>query len=232
MTTAIPNHHDFKYYTWLGMFFVTILLVANTISPKLVSIDTGLGTLVLPAGLWLYPFTYLTAVTITEVYGYVRARKVIWFALLCNLFMALIYQVMIWLPGSDEWPYQQAYADVFNMSTRIIIASVVSYFLSEFLNAYLISKLKIKLAGQYFYLRAVSAIGLSELVNTIVFAHLAYFDHLAYDKLLGLMAFYYCFKLSYALITIPLLNYLIAYIKKVDKVDHYDYQTNFNPFAR
>ncbi len=232
MTTTVSNHQDFKHYTWLGMMFVALLLIANTIGPKLVSIETGLGTLVLPAGLWLYPLTYLTAVTITEVYGYVRARKVIWFALLCNLFMAVIYQVMIWLPGSDEWPYQQAYADVFNMSTRIIIASVVSYFCSEFLNAYLIAKLKVKLAGQYFYLRAVTAIGLSELVNTVVFVHLAYLNYLGYDQILGLMAFYYCFKLSYALITTPVLNYLILYIKKADNIDHYDYRTNFNPFAR
>jgi uncharacterized integral membrane protein (TIGR00697 family) len=228
----MPDQREFKHYTWLGMFFVALLLVANTIGPKLVSFETGLGTLVLPAGLWIYPFTYLTAVTITEVYGYVRARKIIWFALLCNVMMALIYQIMIWLPGSDEWPHQQAFADVFNMSTRIVLASVVSYFCSEFLNAYLVAKLKIKLAGQYFYLRAVTAIGLSELVNTAVFAHLAYLNQLAYDKLLGLMAFYYFFKLSYALLSTPLLNYLVKFFKKSDNIDYYDYQTNFNPFSR
>ena len=183
MQAAMTPYRDFKHYTWLGMFFVALLLIANTIGPKLVSIETSLGTLVLPAGLWIYPFTYLTAVTITEVYGYIRARKVIWFALLCNLMMAIIYQMMIWLPGSDDWPYQQAFADVFNMSTRIVIASVVSYFCSEFLNAYLVAKLKVKLAGRYFWMRAVTAISLSELVNTAVFAHLAYLNQLEYSKL-------------------------------------------------
>lgn len=226
------TQREFKHYTWLGMLFVALLLIANTVGPKLISIETGFGDLVLPAGLWIYPFTYLTAVTITEVYGYSRARKVIWFALLCNVMMALIYQVMIWLPGSDEWPHHQAFTDVFSMSIRIVIASVVSYICSEFLNAYLVAKLKIKLAGQFFYLRAITAISLSELLNTAVFAHLAYMNQLAYDKLLGLMAFYYCFKLSYALISTPLLDYLVKYFKRSDGIDYYDYHTNFNPFAR
>lgn len=222
---------EFKHYTWLGMLFVALLLIANTIGPKLISVETSLGELVLPVGLWIYPFTYLTAVTITEVYGYARARKIIWFALLCNVIMALVYQIMIWLPGSDEWPHHQAFSDVFSMSIRIVIASVVSYFCSEFLNAYLVAKLKIKLAGQYFYFRAITAIGLSELVNTVVFAHLAYFNQLSYDKLFGLMVFYYGFKLSYALLSTPVLNYLVKYFKRSDSIDYYDYQTNFNPFA-
>lgn len=232
MTAAVSFPRDFKHYTWLSMLFVSLLLVANTIGSKLISIETSFGSLVLPAGLWVYPFTYLTAVTITEVYGYKMARKTIWVALLCNLMMALIYQLMIWLPGSEEWPYQQAFSEVFNLSTRIVLASVVSYFCSEFLNAYLVSKLKVKLAGQFFYLRAITAIGLSELVNTAVFAHLAYLNQLSYDKLLGLMAFYYGFKLSYALVSVPLLNFLVKYLKRSDQIDHYDSQTNFNPFLR
>jgi len=215
-----------KYYTTFAMLFVGLLLTANTIGPK----PLQLGPVVLPAGLMLFPLTYLLGVILTEVYGFYASRRVIWTALACNLFMATACQLAVLWPGGDAWTSQEAYAQVLIPSSRIMVVSVFTYLIGEFINAYIVAKLKIFMAGKRFWVRAISGSAIGECVETALFLPLAFWDWPA-EQLWRLAPVYITFKVGYAFCALPLVGKLAGWLKRVEGIDYYDTHTDFNPLA-
>lgn len=217
---------DYKYYSQLAMMFVALLLTANVIGEK----PLLLGPIILPAGLLLFPITYLLGDVLTEVYGFSQSRKVIWMGMACNLFMAFMCQVAISLPALETWSKAEAYALVLGNSSRLMAISVLTYFLGEFVNAYIVAKLKVRLKGRFFWARALCGSWLGEGIETGLFIPLAFYGTMPNEQLLRLAGFYYSFKILYALCAMPLATLLVNTLKEREQLDFYDKNTNFNPF--
>lgn len=218
---------NLRYYSQIAMCFVTLLLTANVIGEK----PLKFGAIILPAGLLLFPLTYLLGDALTEVYGYAHSRRVIWMGMACNLFMAFMCQLSIQLPALETWAHTEAYAQILGVSSRLMIFSVFTYFVGEFVNTYLIAKLKIKLQGRLFWLRALCSSWIGEGIETALFIPLAFWGSMPNDQLLHFAGFYYSFKVIYAMSAIPLLNQFVKFLKKREQLDVFDSNTNFNPFV-
>ena len=209
------------------MIFVTLLLTANVIGEKPVSF----GLMVLPAGVLLFPLTYLLGDIITEVYGFREARRIIWFGMLCNLFMAFMCRLAILSPASETWIHQEAYEQILGNGSRLMAVSTLTYFIGEFMNAYIVAKLKIKMQGKSFCLRALCGSWIGEGIETALFLPLAFYGVMSNQELLRFGLFYYSFKVIYAFCTVPLANKLVNRLKRLEKIDHHDQVVHLNPFA-
>lgn len=225
--TPNPNIATFKYYPQLAMIFVGLLLTANTIGEK----PLLFGAIILPAGLLLFPITYLLGDMLTEVYGFAASRRVIWMGMLCNLFMALMCKIAISLPALGTWEKTDAYAQVLGSSSRLMVISVFTYFCGEFINAYIVAKLKVRMQGRLFWARALCGSWIGEGIETGLFIPLAFYGTMPNEVLLNLAGFYYSFKVLYALCAMPIANKLVKILKKKENLDFYDKDTNFNPFS-
>jgi uncharacterized integral membrane protein (TIGR00697 family) len=208
----------------IGMIFVTLLLTANVIGEKPVSF----GLIVLPAGVLLFPLTYLLGDIITEVYGFREARRIIWFGMLCNLFMAFMCRLAILAPAPESWLHQEAYTQILGNGSRLMAVSTLTYFIGEFINAYIVAKLKVKMQGKSFWLRALCGSWIGEGIETALFLPLAFYGMMSNDELLKFGLFYYSFKVVYAFCTVPLANKLVNILKRLEKTDHYDQLSDFS----
>jgi uncharacterized integral membrane protein (TIGR00697 family) len=218
---------NFRYYPQISMAFVGLLLTANIIGEK----PLMFGSVILPAGLLLFPLTYLLGDLLTEVYGFSYSRRVIWMGMACNLFMALMCRLAIVLPAIESWEHSASYAQVLGTSSRLMAISVFTYFIGEFVNAYIVAKLKIRMQGRLFWARALCGSWIGEGIETGLFIPLAFFGTMPNEQLLKLAGFYYSFKVLYALCAMPFLNWLVKWLKKREQIDVLDEETNFNPFA-
>lgn len=217
----------FTYYTPLAMVFVTVLLAANLTSHKLAAIPPFTFT----AGTLIFPLIYICGDALTEVYGYKRTRPIIWSALGCNLLLVGILQLCIATPPAPEWHQQQAYAAILGAVPRIVLASMCAYFVGEFTNAFILSKLKMRTHGKYLWLRIISSSSLGLLLDSLVFISIAFVGVVPFATILHAGISEYLIKVSGAILAAPLIYWLTRWLKKREGVDYYDWHTNFNPFA-
>lgn len=201
-----------RYYSILAMGFVGLLLTANVIGPK----PLQFGIITIPAGLLIFPLTYLLGVVITEVYGFKKSRLVIWAGLICNLFMVAACQLAISLPYDPSWQFQASYSQTLGTTSRVMLASVFTYFVGELVNSYVVAKLKQQFAGKYFWLRGLCGNWLGEGIETALFIPLVFYE-LPVLKLFQLASFYYIFKVVYALTAMPLVQMLVRYLVRVEQ---------------
>lgn len=199
-----------KYYPKIAMIFVALLLTANIIGEK----PLLLGPIILPAGLLLFPITYLLGDLLTEVYGFAQSRRVIWMAMVCNLFMAAMCKIAIALPALETWERADAYAEVLGTSSRLMAISVCTYFVGELTNAYIVSKLKVRLQGRLFWARALCGSWIGEGIETGLFIPLVFYGSMPNAQLLKLAGFYYSFKVLYVFCAMPFLNLFVNLLKK------------------
>jgi uncharacterized integral membrane protein (TIGR00697 family) len=197
------------------MIFVTLLLTSNVIGEKPVSF----GSIIVPAGLLLFPLTYLLGDVLTEVYGLAAARRVIWFGMICNLFMAFMCRISILLPVSPAWLHNEAYTQILGNGSRLMAVSTLAYFVGEFINATIVAKLKIKMQGRFFWIRALCGSWIGEGIETALFVPLVFYGNIPNDQLLKLGLFYYGFKVVYALCTLPIANKLVSVLKRTEKLE-------------
>lgn len=213
-------------YLWLLMSAFSLVLVgANWFEPRLISIF-GLNT---GAGALLFPFTYILADSITEVYGYKKARLAIWCGFLWSIIFLIYANLVSYFPSDN-----QANKLIFNSFTRanqqIIIASFISYLLSEPINSFLMSKLKIRLNGKYLGIRFVISILVSNIINLIIFCPLAFYGYMHIKDLIMFIATSWVLMVGLELLVVPLSVRLSIILKEREQLDIYDRNTSFNIF--
>lgn len=214
-------------YVVLGCLFVTCLLISNIVAGKLISV---LG-MVLPAAVILFPVTYIFGDILTEVYGFKRSRLIIWTGFACNLLMAAVFMLVVALPHPDFWQSQNAYQVVLGMTPRVVAASLVAYFLGEFCNAVILSKMKLLTRGKWLFTRTIGSTIVGEAIDTAVFITIAFAGTVAVPILLSMMAAQYVFKVLYEIAATPLTYLVVGWVKKKDAVDAYDWDVEYNPFS-
>jgi queuosine precursor transporter len=210
----------------LGMIFTVCLLVANIVGQKLIAF----GGFEITAGLLVFPITYIINDLIAEVWGYRRVRLIIWHGFLLNFLAAMVFRLSIWAPSSPHFYHQQAFSMVLQSSERLVVASFVAFLFGSFLNAYVMSKMKILQRGRHFSIRAVASTIVGEGADSLVFFTIAFSGVLHHRSLLMLIVTQTALKTGYEILALPLTNYVIKKVKKSEHADVYDTGISYNPF--
>lgn len=218
---------QFKYFFIISTAFSATWLISNIAAVKLVSIFG----LTLTGGFFIFPFTATLSSIIVEIYGYKNARQAIWGGVLLNLLFLLFINLVSIIPASPYWKLQVAFNSILVPSTRIIVASLISFLLSDFSNSYLMAKMKIKSNGKSLIKRILIAYTLSISVDIIFFMFLSFTGTMPISLLMQLTIAAYCKKMFCQIAFFPIIWYLIGSIKKWEGVEIYDYDTKFNPFS-
>ena len=205
--------------------FVTSLVTANVISVKLIQ----LGGLVFPAGVVIFPISYIFGDVLTEVYGYQRARLVIWLGFVCNLLaVAAIWLAQI-LPAASFWQGQGAFVQILGYTPRLLLASFLAYLLGEFANSFVLARLKIATAGKWLWLRTIGSTLVGEGLDSIVFISLAFAGTIPAAGLLTAILTQWLIKSTYEAAATPLTYLVVNFLKRVEGLDVFDRHTDFNP---
>lgn len=214
---------DFKYYETIMATFVAVLIISNIVSTKI----TTIWKFTFDAGTILFPLSYIFGDILTEVYGYKKAKKVIWTGFLCTALMAIIVMIVGWLPSAADWPFQEAYMNILGLTPRIVVASLIAYIFGEFSNSYILAKMKIASKGKHLWKRTIGSTLVGEGLDTLLFVTIAFYGIF---PIWAIIVSNYIFKCSMEIILTPLTYKIVNFLKKQEKVDYYDTDTNFNPF--
>lgn len=223
---AIAVNKSFKHLDSITALFVTVLLISNVASTKIV--DLGLFTF--DGGTLLFPLSYIFGDILTEVYGYGRSRKVIWLGFVSALLMSATFIVVGLLPPAADWPYQDAYNQILGLTPRIVVASLIAYFVGEFSNSFILAKLKIRMNGRQLWIRTIGSTLIGQLVDTALFILIAFTGIVPNNLLLTLIVSNYLFKCGIEILFTPVTYWLTGWLKQQEQEDYYDTQTDFNPF--
>jgi hypothetical protein len=233
VTADIPRH---RWLPAITAVFVTSLIISNITAVKLISV----GPFVLPAAILIFPISYIFGDILTEVYGYARARRVIWIGFGCNLLAVLIIWVSIELPPAPFWRIgsfaspqssQQAYQAIFGFTPRILAASFVAYLVGEFLNSFVLAKMKIATRGRHLWMRTIGSTLVGQLVDSGIFILLTFYGTISSSALGPLVVTQWLMKSAYETVITPFTYIVVNYLKRVEEEDYYDRKTNFNPLT-
>ncbi len=215
-----------KFLAPITGLFVAVLIISNIASTKIALI----GPLVLDAGTVLFPLSYIFGDILTEVYGYKKARRVIWTGFLSLVLMSLVFFIVGLLPSAPGWENQQAYDLILGIVPRIAIASMIAYFAGEFSNSFILAKMKIATGGKKLWTRTIGSTIAGQAVDTVLFSVIAFYGVLPFDIFIALVVSNYIFKVGVEILFTPATYAIASYLKKEEQLDTFDYKTNFSPF--
>ncbi len=218
----------YRYLGTISVFFVAVLLISNIASTKIVQ----LGWLTFDGGTLLFPLSYIFADILTEVYGFQRSRRVIWLGFFCAFTMSLILYIVGMLPSAADWGNQSAYDAILGQAPRIVAASLIAYLCGEFVNSFILAKMKVWTAGKWLWSRTIGSTVVGELVDSSLFIVIAFAGILPTSLLVTLIVSNYLFKTAIEILFTPATYGIIRFLKRSEGEDYYDRNTNFNPFAR
>ena len=235
---ASPSRRSYRYYDLLLGGFVAVLLSANLIGPAKVGELTlpilGL-TLAFGAGNIFFPVSYIFGDILTEVYGYARARRVIWAGFGAMLFATLMAGIVLHLPPSPTEPFnevlQPALETVFGNTWRIAAASMIAFWVGDFVNAYVLARLKVATRGRWLWTRTIGSTIAGQGIDSFIFYPIAFAGIWATETLLSVLLFNWFFKVMVEVVMTPVTYVVVGWLKRREQVDYYDRDTNFTPFS-
>ncbi len=217
----------YKYFDIILGFFVAVLLISNVASSKIVD----LGPFTFDGGTILFPLAYIFGDILTEVYGYKKSRRVIWTGFAAAFLMSLIFIIIGKLPAAPGWENQEAYEKILGLTPRIVAASLLAYFAGEFSNAYTLAKMKIFTQGRKLWSRTISSTVIGQAIDTLLFVVIAFWGVLPASLLLSVIVSNYIFKIGFEILATPLTYAIVNFLKRREKIDVFDRETNFSPFS-
>jgi uncharacterized integral membrane protein (TIGR00697 family) len=230
MESKSPNADlkAYRYYDLIMAAFITLLLCSNLIgAPKVCSI----GGVSFGGTLIFFPITYLFGDILTEVYGYKRSRKVVWAGFIAMGFASFVSWLILLLPPASGWDHQTELEVVFGQTPRLVIASLVAYFVGELANSFVLAKMKILTQGKWLWTRIVGSTIIGEGIDSIIFYPLAFLGHWPTTLVFKVMTTSYIFKVLWETLMTPLTYKFVAFLKQAEGEDYYDYETQFTPFS-
>lgn len=232
--TPAGTERSYRYYEFVMAAFVCVLICANLIGPaKAAQVDLPWwGPFTFSAGVLFFPISYVFGDILTEVYGYSRARRVIWAGFCALIFSAVMAYVVVALPPAPNWPNQAAYEIAFGNLWRIVIASIVAYFCGEFVNSYVLARMKVASGGRNMSRRFVVSTMAAEAVDSAIFYPLAFYGSgLMPDELVfTLMLSQFGLKTLVEIVMLPATVRIVQFLKRAEGEDYFDRHTDFNPF--
>lgn len=230
---AAQRRHGHRYYDLVMAGFVCVLLCSNLIGPaKVAEIDLPvIGAFAFGAGVLFFPISYVFGDILTEVYGYAKARRVVWAGFAAMAFASFMAWVVVQLPPASGWPNQAAYETIFGATPRIVLASLLAFWAGEFVNAYVLARMKVWSEGRALWLRMIGSTGIGQGVDSLIFYPVAFYGVWSDALLLTVMVSNYVLKVAWEIVALPVTYRVVAWLKRVEDEDHYDRRTDFNPFT-
>jgi len=213
------------WFVIIAGIFVTCLITANIIAVKLILL---FGFLV-PAGVIVFPLSYLFGDVLTEVYGYGAARYVIWLGFGCNLLAVIAFFIGGLAPAAPFWHNQAAYDAILGFTPRLLLASFIAYLVGEFTNSFVLAKLKIATKGRWLWTRTIGSTLVGEGLDTLIFISIAFWGVIPSQLMLTAILTQWMFKVLYEVVATPFTYTVVGFLKRREDLDTYDYRTNFNP---
>jgi queuosine precursor transporter len=227
-------HRPYRYFDLLMVGFVVVLLCSNLIGPaKIAVVDLpGWGPFAFGAAAIFFPISYVFGDILTEVYGYAQARKVIWAGFAALLFASFMAAVVVALPPAPFWPHQGAFEVAFGNTWRIVAASIIAYFCGEFVNAYVLAKMKVWTGGRALWSRTIGSTICGEAVDSALFYPLAFYGTgiIPNAALPEVMLAQFALKTLVEVVFTPVTYAVVGYLKRAEGIDPFDRDTDFNPF--
>ncbi len=220
----------FRHYELLVHVYVVVLLISNLVGPK----PTQIGPFIFSGAQLLFPITYIFGDIFTEVYGYGGARRAIWIAFLASLLMGAFALFMVWLPAAPEWPRenQRAFEIVFGAATRGILASLAAFWIGEFVNSYVMARMKLWTGGRWLWTRTLGSTVAGQAVDSLVVTFGLFAFTLPVRTILVMAGSGYLFKVLYEALATPLTYAVVGFLKRTEGVDVFDEGTDFSPFVK
>ena len=216
----------FKYLTLILTFNIAFQLISDATAGKLIFLfGVGVSVTVL-----YFPFTYIISDIVTEVYGYAKARMILWYTLFASILAGLIYQIAVAIPPAPFFDDNDAYATVFGIVPRVLIGGWLAVFLGDIVNNYALAKLKLITHGRLLWMRTITSTILGQGVNTSVFYLIALSGVLPSSQLLHAILISWLVKIIVEAAMTPVTYMVTSWLKQKENIDHYDRETNFNPF--
>ncbi len=215
---------NYKYLTYITVFFVSVLMISNIVSVKI--IDFGLFTF--DAGTLLFPLSYIFGDILTEVYGYKKTKEVIWLGFFMAFFMSLVFILVAYLPPASDWTLNEDYKNILGAAPRIVFASLIAYLLGSFSNSIILAKMKIWTNGRKLWARTIGSTLVGELIDSTLFILIAFLGVLPSSLLLTLIISNYIFKSLVEILFTPLTYKVVNFLKKAEGEDYFDKETKFN----
>jgi uncharacterized integral membrane protein (TIGR00697 family) len=225
-----PPPRTYRYYDLVMAAFVTVLVCANVIGAAKVARVWGFT---FGAGALFFPISYVFGDVLTEVYGYARARKVVWAGFGALAFASFMSWATLAFPPAPGWPHQAAYETVFGGTPRIVLASLVAYFSGEFCNSYVLAKMKLRTSGRLLWTRTIGSTIVGEAVDSAVFYPLAFLGAPGWsrDLVVQVMVSNYLLKVLWEVVMTPFTYRVVNFLKRAESEDYFDRGTDFTPFS-
>jgi len=228
-----------RWYPAVVALLATSLVVSNIIAVRLIAIRLSDAIeLTLPAAIVLFPIAYIVGDVLTEVYGYPAARRGIWIAFGCNLLAVIAIWLAgvlppapFWTAGVYESPEQadQAYRAILGFTPRLLVASFLAYLVGEFLNSFVLAKMKVRTEGRYLWMRTIASTIVGQGADSLIFITVAFYGILPTSALLTAVVSQWLVKSAYEALATPLTYWVVNYLKRSEGIDVYDRDTNFRP---
>ncbi len=219
---------QYRYFEFVMAAFVCVLLCANLIGASKVASVSGFS---FGAGVLFFPISYIFGDVLTEVYGYARARRVVWAGIGAMGFATFMSWFILMLPPAEGWAHQAAFETVFGSTWRIVLGSVIAFFCGEFCNSFVLAKMKILTKGKMLWSRTIGSTIVGEGVDTLIFYPIAFYGSWPNELLLAVMFNNYLLKTGWEIVVTPFTYIAVNWLKKAEQEDHYDHNTDFNPFT-
>ena len=221
------SDRTYRYIDLVMAAFVAVLLISNIASTKIVAF----GPLSFDGGTLLFPLAYIFGDVLTEVYGYRRSRRVIWTGFFWLVMTALVLAIVDWLPPAADWSAQDAFHAILGQTPRIVAASLLAYFAGEFSNSFVLAKMKLATEGRWLWARTIGSTLVGEGVDTVVFVLVAFLGVLPNELVWAVLVSNYVFKVGVEVVFTPVTYAVVNFLKRAEREDYYDRDTDFNPFA-
>ncbi len=218
----------YRYYDLVMAAFVTVLLCANLIGASKVA---QIGGVTFGAGVLFFPISYVFGDVLTEVYGYARARKVVWAGFGALIFASFMTWAVLAFPPAPGWAHQAAFQTVFGSTPRIVLASLIAYFCGEFCNSYVLAKMKLLTRGRFLWMRTIGSTIAGEAVDSLIFYPLAFVGVWSNDLVAKVLVSNYLLKVGWEAVMTPVTYRVVNSLKRAEREDYYDRDTDFTPFS-
>ena len=233
MSATVAAPRNYRYYDFILGAFVCVILCSNLIGPaKVATVNLPIvGDFTFGAGVLFFPISYVFGDILTEVYGYARARRVIWSGLTALIFASIMATVVVKLPPAAGWSGQPAYESIFGQTPRIVLASITAFFCGEFVNSYTLAKMKIWTNGNALWSRIIGSTIAGEGVDSLVFYPCAFLGVWETQLVITVMISNYILKVLWEVLATPLTYRVVAALKRAEHEDYFDRGTQFTPFS-
>lgn len=221
------NRKAFRYFDFIMASFVAVLLISNIASTKIVQV----GPLTFDGGTVLFPLAYIFGDVLTEVYGYSRGRRVIWTGFVWIAIAALVFTMIDKMQPAPGWELQDAFSAILGQTPRIVLGSMLAFWAGEFVNSYVLAKMKVATKGRWLWTRTIGSTLFGEGVDTVVFLLVAFWNVLPVDLLVSIAISNYIFKVGIEVLFTPVTYGIVGFLKRKENEDYYDVNTDFNPFV-